>query len=112
MISSPNLVETRCAEQIDEQASTINGIALVKTRGTIMFSKPKGMGSQTHLATATHEAETSGPSGGNAAGDEEIRRRFYEIYLERGELPGRQLDDWLQVEREFGRGVLSRPPAG
>jgi Protein of unknown function (DUF2934) len=33
-------------------------------------------------------------------------RRAYEIYLERGEQPGRELDDWLQAERELERGVL------
>jgi hypothetical protein len=27
--------------------------------------------------------------------------RAYEIYLERGEQPGRELDDWLQAEREL-----------
>jgi len=31
-------------------------------------------------------------------------RRAYEIYLERGEQPGRDLDDWLQAERELERG--------
>src|ERR1700693_58797 len=39
-----------------------------------------------------------------------LRRRAYEIYLERGEQPGRDLDDWLQAERELERGILS--PAG
>ena len=48
---------------------------------------------------------------GNSARDEEIRRRAYEIYLERGEQPGRELDDWLQAERELDRGVLSRAQA-
>ena len=38
---------------------------------------------------------------------EEIRRRAYEIYLERGEQPGRDLDDWLQAECELEGGVLS-----
>ena len=42
----------------------------------------------------------------NAARDEEIRRRAYEIYLERGEHPGRDLDDWLQAERELDHGVI------
>ena len=37
---------------------------------------------------------------GNLARDEEIRRRAYEIYLERGEQPGTELEDWLQAERE------------
>lgn len=30
-----------------------------------------------------------------------IRIRAYEIYLERGEQHGRDLDDWLQAEREL-----------
>jgi hypothetical protein len=34
---------------------------------------------------------------------EEIRLRAYEIYLERGGLPGNELDDWLQAERELER---------
>ena len=38
--------------------------------------------------------------------EEEIRRRAFEIYLERGEQPGSDLDDWLQAERELQRGDL------
>jgi hypothetical protein len=49
---------------------------------------------------------------GNSARGEEIRRRAYEIYLERGEQPGRELDDWLPAEGELERGVLRRAPAG
>ena len=37
----------------------------------------------------------------NSAREEEIKRRAYEIYLERGEAPGRDLEDWLQAEREL-----------
>jgi len=33
--------------------------------------------------------------------EEEIRRRAYEIYLERGAEPGLELEDWLQAEREL-----------
>ena len=36
----------------------------------------------------------------------EIRRRAYEIYLERGRLPGRELEDWLQAEYELQRAAL------
>ena len=43
---------------------------------------------------------------GNAARDEDIRRHAYEIYLERGEEPGRELDDWLHAERELEGGVF------
>ena len=32
---------------------------------------------------------------------DKIRRRAYEIYLERGSGPGRELEDWLQAEREL-----------
>ena len=31
---------------------------------------------------------------------EEIRQRAYEIYLNRGSAPGRELQDWLDAERE------------
>ena len=44
--------------------------------------------------------------------DEEIRRRAYEIYLERGEQPGGELDDWLQAERELEHGVIWLAQAG
>jgi hypothetical protein len=36
--------------------------------------------------------------------EDEIRRRAYEIYEERGRTPGDQHDDWLRAERE----VLAR----
>jgi Protein of unknown function (DUF2934) len=40
---------------------------------------------------------------------EEIRLRAYEIYLERGSLPGSELDDWLQAEHELdGRAPQKR----
>jgi len=32
---------------------------------------------------------------------DKIRRRAYEIYLERGSEPGCELEDWLQAEREL-----------
>ncbi len=33
--------------------------------------------------------------------EDKIRRRAYEIYLERDREPGRDLEDWLQAEREL-----------
>ncbi|HUI07663.1 MAG TPA: DUF2934 domain-containing protein [Verrucomicrobiae bacterium] len=33
--------------------------------------------------------------------EDEVRARAYEIYLERGGQPGRDLDDWLQAEFEL-----------
>lgn len=32
--------------------------------------------------------------------DERIRRRAYELYVERGNESGSELDDWLQAEEE------------
>jgi Protein of unknown function (DUF2934) len=58
------------------------------------------------------QPETRAISVGNSARGEEIRRRAYEIYLERGGQPGRDLDDWLQAERELKDGVRSRAQAG
>ncbi len=51
------------------------------------------------------DAKPIQPRAENAAANyepnhDEIRRRAYEIYLEGGSLPGRELDDWLRAERE------------
>jgi Protein of unknown function (DUF2934) len=73
-----------------------------------MPTKPRGNGSAATQATTT-QAETR--EAGNAARDEAIRRRAYQIYLESGEQPGRALDDWLQAERELETGALSHAPA-
>jgi DUF2934 family protein len=37
----------------------------------------------------------------HSTGEQEIRDRAYEIYLQRGAQPGYELDDWLQAEREL-----------
>ena len=46
------------------------------------------------------EDENTGEMISTPSRDEQIRRRVYEIYLERGGEPGHELDDWLQAERE------------
>jgi len=38
---------------------------------------------------------------GSLSLEDEIRRRAYEIYLQRGNAPGSQHDDWLAAEREI-----------
>jgi Protein of unknown function (DUF2934) len=63
-------------------------------------------------ATSTQAAETGEAAAGNASQDQEIRRRAYEIYLERGEQPGYELDDWLKAELELRGGALSRAQVG
>jgi Zinc-binding dehydrogenase/Protein of unknown function (DUF2934) len=39
-----------------------------------------------------------------APGEDEIRGRAYEVYLARGAQPGREMEDWLQAERELAAG--------
>jgi hypothetical protein len=46
-------------------------------------------------------AEAEGLLSEDSTRIEEIRHRAYELYLERGQEPGRELDDWLQAEREI-----------
>jgi hypothetical protein len=36
-----------------------------------------------------------------STGEQEIRYRAYEIYLQRGAQPGYELEDWLQAQREL-----------
>jgi hypothetical protein len=57
------------------------------------------------------DAKTNQPRAENASAnlepkDDEIRRRAYEIYLEGGSFPGRELDDWLRAERELRKVAL------
>ena len=67
-----------------------------------MSSKPKASGrveaKQPSLEVAGEERSVI-----NSAREQEIRRRAYEIYLERGEESGRDLEDWLQAEGELAR---------
>ena len=46
-----------------------------------------------------HDMDTSGCS--SNCREDFIRKRAYELYVERGNAPGRPLDDWLQAEREI-----------
>ena len=42
--------------------------------------------------------------------EERIRRRAYELYMQRGHQSGRELDDWVQAEREILRAQESCGP--
>jgi Protein of unknown function (DUF2934) len=39
--------------------------------------------------------------------EDEIRRRAYEIYLERGRTPGNENEDWLVAERQVRARAMS-----
>ena len=53
------------------------------------------------LHANTVPSYTDDISANGAPNHDEIRRRAYEIYVERGALPGQDLEDWLQAEREI-----------
>jgi Protein of unknown function (DUF2934) len=76
------------------------------------MSKESNRNSSKKLKATKARAETGESAIGNSSRDEEIRRRAYEIYLERGEQPGTELADWLQAERELEQVVLSHAQAG
>ena len=76
-----------------------------------MSSKPNRKRISEIRATSS-QVETGGVSVVNSTRDEEIRRRAYQIYLERGEQPGRELDDWLQAERELEQGAFLNSECG
>ena len=77
-----------------------------------MSSKPKRKGITEIQPTTSIQREAGDVYVGNTARDEEIRRRAYEIYRERGEQHGHDLDDWLQAERELKLGILLNPECG
>ena len=52
---------------------------------------------------------------GTRPGQDEIARRAYELFLQRGSVPGHETDDWLQAEAELsaggGESEPEEPPA-
>ena len=61
----------------------------------------KEFGSISHRGASPIQSHSDDTSGNHKPSCEEIRLRAYEIYLERGGLPGDDLDDWLQAERDL-----------
>jgi hypothetical protein len=101
---------TRAARKVQRQRN--GNKKEEKRRGSSTQGKESGM---TLKAKTNETAELQGrriqphvedSSANHAPSQEEIRRRAYEIYLERGGLPGRELEDWLQAEREFESAAL------
>jgi hypothetical protein len=101
------MIETSSLEQV-----TNAYVRMMQERKRMSMSSKRRRKGITELQADSSQAETRDVSVGNSARDEEIRRRAYEIYRERGEQPGRELDDWLQAERELERGVFPNPERG
>jgi DUF2934 family protein len=71
--------------------------------------QPETLATNTN-AFADQAADLGGPAGGDdkratsmasEPSDEEIRRRAYTRYLDRGASDGHDFDDWLEAEREL-----------
>ncbi len=59
---------------------------------------------QSDIASANQKATTSLPnrdSEQSTITDEDVRYRAYELYLQRGSVPGYEVEDWLQAQREL-----------
>ena len=59
------------------------------------------------IRTSQIQSHPEDVSANHKPSHEEIRLRACEIYLERSALPGNELNDWLQAERELD---LASPP--
>jgi hypothetical protein len=76
-------------------------------KGNSMATKPRRNGSKELQAIEASVGEERAEGVvGNSALEAEIRRRAYQLYVERGGEHGRDLDDWLQAKREVESGAL------
>ncbi len=71
-------------------------------------SNPRTVTTKDERNTAGAYTPTFSPTGARGVGtsdsgpsEDEIRRRAYEIYQSRGGEPGREMEDWVQAEREL-----------
>jgi DUF2934 family protein len=53
-----------------------------------------------HAEHPSHSQERATGTAGTVKPDD-VARRAYELFQERGREPGRDLDDWLRAEREL-----------
>jgi hypothetical protein len=67
----------------------------------------KGKGTHNlELHASSRQPHGEDTSANQTLNHSEVRRRAYEIYLERGGLPGCELEDWLQAEYELQNAAL------
>lgn len=70
-----------------------------------MASKARMIGSAEPMRAETTVEQRQGLP--NSTGEQEIKNRAYEIYLQRGGQPGHELEDWLQAERELSTNLTA-----
>ena len=85
-----------------EHASSDRDNSTVKGNDKGMKSKDK-RNETLELHTGPIQSYAEDTSADHTPSQDEIRLRAYEIHLERGDVPGNDLDDWLQAERELER---------
>jgi hypothetical protein len=83
----------------------VNNNPATRKREMSMSANPERQVSTEPQPVSIHP-ETGGVSVVNPSREEEVRLRAYEIYLERGQQPGHELDDWLLAESELENRVL------
>ena len=54
----------------------------------------------------------SDPPAASESAEDAVRRRAYELYLEGGGAPGRDVENWLEAEREINARPRARATAG
>ena len=60
----------------------------------------------TEPARVSSEVETTEGPAATPDREAKIRSRAYDLYLQRGQESGSELEDWLQAERELEGGLL------
>lgn len=73
--------------------ATIASAAPARTQEQYSQRKPSPPASKTPTSLRTKDTDV----------EEQIRRRAFELYQQRGEVPGRATDDWLQAKAEILR---------
>lgn len=97
------------AKSPTKKASGANGDA--GTNGTIAVAATKTSTSALQTSSAAEnraaQSETQRPSRATdtsvhpSVSEEQIRRRAYELYVQRGGTHGRHMDDWFRAETEL-----------
>jgi hypothetical protein len=86
-----------------------NALPELFVQGTTEEELMEGARRDTHTAeqptgtSQTSDVVNSDPLGKNSGADESVAQRAYRRFEERGGEHGRDLDDWLEAERELGR---------
>ena len=91
--------------RVHRDRRVIQRISKTKGKGVGMTSK-SGRSEISELDARTNQPRAENAAANLEPKNDEIRRRAYEIYLEGGSLPGRELDDWLRAERELRKVAL------